>query len=69
MLVLANSRGGNYVLLPTPRRLGTRPEGRVLVMDKSGLIGRPSLATAEKGELVLGDLAVSFNENLRLLLG
>ncbi|MEX0427731.1 creatininase family protein [Nocardioides sp. DS6] len=34
---------------------------------QSGLIGRPSLATAEKGELVLADLTLSFGEHLRLL--
>lgn len=34
---------------------------------ESGLIGRPSLATAEKGELVLAELAKAFEEYLRAL--
>jgi creatinine amidohydrolase len=33
----------------------------------SGLIGRPSLATAEKGQLVLADLAANFDAHLQKL--
>jgi creatinine amidohydrolase len=35
----------------------------------SGLIGRPSLATAQKGELLLRDLATSFADHLEMLEG
>jgi creatinine amidohydrolase len=34
---------------------------------ESGVIGRPSLATAEKGRLLLDSLAESFKEHLELL--
>lgn len=33
----------------------------------TGIIGRPSLASAEKGQLVLDDLTVAFGEHLRAL--
>ena len=36
---------------------------------ESGVIGRPSLATAEKGEAVLTSLTASFSDHLRLLEG
>jgi creatinine amidohydrolase len=35
---------------------------------ESGVIGRPSLATAEKGHAVLDSLARSFKDHLALLL-
>lgn len=55
---------GDWQAYPRPHLLVTGMRG----YTESGVIGRPSLATAEKGRTILDSLARSFKDHLELLL-
>jgi creatinine amidohydrolase len=55
---------GDWQASPRPHLLVTGMRG----YTESGVIGRPSLATAEKGRVILDSLARSFKDHLALLL-
>jgi creatinine amidohydrolase len=63
-LVGDDFRQGDWQASPRPHLLVTGLRG----YTESGVIGRPSLATAEKGRAVLDSLARSFKDHLALLL-
>jgi creatinine amidohydrolase len=63
-LVGDDFRQGDWQAYPRPHLLVTGMRG----YTESGVIGRPSLATAEKGRAILDSLARSFNDHLALLL-
>jgi creatinine amidohydrolase len=63
-LVGEDFRHGDWQASPRPHLLVTGMRG----YTESGVIGRPSLATAEKGHAVLDSLARSFKDHLALLL-
>ena len=63
-LVGEEFRDGDWQASPRPHLLVTGMRG----YTESGVIGRPSLATAEKGRLLLDSLARSFKDHLALLL-
>jgi creatinine amidohydrolase len=62
-LVGEQYRSGDHAADLRPHLLVTGMRG----YTESGVIGRPSLATAEKGRLLLDSLAESFKEHLELL--
>jgi creatinine amidohydrolase len=62
-LVGAQYRSGDWQANPRPHLLVSGMRG----YTDSGVIGRPSLATAEKGRRLLNSLAESFKEHLELL--
>jgi creatinine amidohydrolase len=62
-LVGEDFRHGDWQAYPRPHLLVTGMRG----YSESGVIGRPSLATAEKGRAVLDSLARSFKDHLALL--
>ena len=63
-LVGEDFRQGDWQAAPRPHLLVTGMRG----YTESGVIGRPSLATAEKGHAILDSLARSFKDHLALLL-
>jgi creatinine amidohydrolase len=63
-LVGEDFRQGDWQASPRPHLLVTGMRG----YTESGVIGRPSLATAEKGRAILDSLARSFKDHLALLL-
>ena len=63
-LVGDDFRQGDWEADPRPHLLVTGMRG----YTESGVIGRPSLATAEKGRAILDSLARSFKDHLALLL-
>lgn len=63
-LVGEGFRHGDWQASPRPHLVVTGMRG----YTESGVIGRPSLATAEKGRAVLDSLARSFKDHLALLL-
>jgi creatinine amidohydrolase len=63
-LVGDDFRDGDWQADPRPHLLVTGMRG----YTESGVIGRPSLATAEKGRAILDSLARSFKDHLALLL-
>jgi creatinine amidohydrolase len=63
-LVGDDFRQGDWQAYPRPHLLVTGMRG----YTESGVIGRPSLATAEKGRRILDSLARSFKDHLALLL-
>jgi creatinine amidohydrolase len=63
-LVSDDFRDGDWQASSRPHLLVTGMRG----YTKSGVIGRPSLATAEKGRAILDSLARSFKDHLALLL-
>lgn len=63
-LVGDDFRHGDWQASPRPHLLVTGMRG----YTESGVIGRPSLATAEKGRALLDSLARSFKDHLALLL-
>jgi creatinine amidohydrolase len=62
-LVGEDFRHGDWQASPRPHLLVTGMRG----YTESGVIGRPSLATAEKGRAILESLARSFKDHLELL--
>jgi creatinine amidohydrolase len=62
-LVGAQYRSADWQANPRPHLLVTGMRG----YTDSGVIGRPSLGSAEKGRLLLDSLAESFKEHLELL--
>ena len=63
-LVDEGYRRGDWQADPRPYLLVTGMRG----YTETGVIGRPSLATAEKGQAVLDSLAEAFKDHLALLL-
>jgi hypothetical protein len=63
-LISADFRDGDWQAVERPHLLVTGMRG----YTESGVIGRPSLATAEKGRALLNSLARSFKDHLALLL-